>query len=279
MVQLYNTVSFKISKLVTRTYSTSFSIAVSFLDSEMQDAIYSIYGFVRFADEIVDSFENCDKKQLLEKFEGDYYEAFNSGLSLNPILHSFQQIVKTYKIPDEFIQSFLKSMKVDLYKSDFKNKAEIDEYIYGSADVVGLMCLKVFTNGNEKLFNELQYPAMKLGSAFQKVNFLRDLRNDVEHLNRRYFPGIGKSTFNEDTKSDIIQDIKNDFYSSYLGIRKLPGNAKLPVLIAFFYYKRLLRKIKKTPAERLFTTRIRVSDFKKFLLLIKAVVVCKCRLI
>jgi 15-cis-phytoene synthase len=275
MEQLYNNVSFKISKLVTRTYSTSFSIAVSFLDQEMQNAIYSIYGFVRFADEIVDSFENCNKKLLLEKFENDYYEAFRSSISLNPILHTFQQVVKKYKIPDEFIQSFLNSMKVDLYKNEFKNKAEIDEYIYGSADVVGLMCLKVFTNGDEKLYSELEFPAMKLGSAFQKVNFLRDLKNDMEFLDRQYFPEVKKNNFNESIKNDIIKDIQSDFSSSYQGIKKLPGNAKLPVLIAFLYYKQLLKKIKNTPAKKILTTRIRVTDAKKIMLLAKAYLLCK----
>jgi 15-cis-phytoene synthase len=279
MEQLFDSVSFKISKLVTRTYSTSFSIAVSFLDSEMQDAIYSIYGFVRFADEIVDSFENVDKKHLLENFENDYYQAFNHNISLNPILNSFQQVVKKYKIPDEYIQSFLKSMKVDLYKNEFKNKAEIDDYIYGSADVVGLMCLKVFTNGDEKLYAELKGPAMKLGSAFQKVNFLRDLRNDMEYLDRQYFPEVKKDTFNEKIKSDIIKDIQNDFSSSFTGIKRLPDNAKLPVLIAFYYYKQLLGKIGNTPAHKLLSTRIRVSDTKKMILLIKAYLACKWHLI
>jgi len=279
MEQLYNSVSFKISKLVTRTYSTSFSIAVSFLDHEMQNAIYSIYGFVRFADEIVDSFENCDKKQLLEKFEKDYYEAFNNSVSLNPILHAFQHVVKKYKIPDEFIQAFLSSMKVDLYKNEFRNKEEIDAYIYGSADVVGLMCLKVFTNGNEELFSELKFPAMKLGSAFQKVNFLRDLKNDMENLDRQYFPDVRKDNFNESIKNDIIQDIQNDFSLSFIGIKRLPNNAKLPVLIAFIYYKQLLKKIKYTPAKKLLNTRIRVSDSQKILLLVKAFLTCKFRLV
>jgi len=277
--QLYNHVSVKISKLVTRSYSTSFSIAVSFLESEMQNAIYSIYGFVRFADEIVDSFDNYDKKTLLEKFEKDYYEGLSNGISLNPILHSFQNVVKTYKIPDELIQAFLKSMKIDLYKNDYKNKSEIEEYIYGSAEVVGLMCLKVFTNSDDNLYAELKYPAMKLGAAFQKVNFLRDLKNDIENLDRRYFPEIALNTLNDSIKNDIVKDIETDFSSSLEGIKKLPDNAKLAVLIAFYYFRRLLKKIKKTPAKKLITTRIRVSDSKKIMLLIKSYLLCKYKMV
>ena len=279
MAQFYDSVTFKISKLVTRNYSTSFSIAVSFLDSKMQQAIYSIYGFVRFADEIVDSFENHDKKILLEKFEQDYYDAYNRGISLNPILHSFQKVVKEYNIPDDLIQAFLNSMKADLQKKDYKNKKEIDEYIYGSADVVGLMCLKVFTNGDDLFYESLKAPAMKLGSAFQKVNFLRDLKNDVENLNRQYFPEYDRNTFNDEIKNQIIKDIENDFSASYLGIKQLPSDAKIGVLIAYFYYLRLLRKIKKTPANQLFEIRVSVPNFIKTLLLIKAYLVCKLKLI
>jgi phytoene/squalene synthetase len=254
-------------------------MAVHFLESEMQNAIYSIYGFVRFADEIVDSFDNCDKKQLLEKFEKDYYEAFNHGISLNPILHSFQSVVKTYNIPDELIQAFLKSMKADLYKNDYKNKDEIDGYIYGSADVVGLMCLKVFTKGDSDLYAMLKHPAMKLGSAFQKVNFLRDLKNDMECLNRRYFPEIEKNTFSDNIKTNIIKEIENDFSASCTGIKNLPDDAKFAVLIAFYYYKSLFKKIRNTPAKKLIATRIRIADSKKIMLLIKAYLAFKLRLI
>lgn len=279
MIQLYNNVSFKISKLVTHTYSTSFSIAVSFLDSEMRNAIYSIYGFVRLADEIVDTFHDYDRKELLFRFENDYYEALNNGLSLNPVLHSFQYVVKTYRIPDELIQAFLTSMKADLLNNDYSNKAKIDEYIYGSAEAVGLMCLKVFVKGNESLYDELRYPAMKLGAAFQKVNFLRDLKNDIENLDRSYFPEIEINTFNNAIKKQIINDIETDFASSFPGIKKLPQKAKLPVLIAYYYYLSLLNKIKNTPAEKLMLTRIRVSGSKKFLLLIKAYLACKLKLL
>ncbi len=269
MLQLYNHTSVNISKLVTRAYSTSFSIAVSFLEPEIKCGIYSIYGFVRFADEIVDTFDSFDKKQLLEKFEKDYYDGYDSGISLNPILHSFQNVVKTYKIPDELIQAFLKSMKSDLYKNDFDNE-EIKEYIYGSAEVVGLMCLRVFTKGDDDLYASLKYPASQLGSAFQKVNFLRDLKNDIECLDRRYFVGLDKCTFNDELKNDIVKDIENEFALSYIGIKQLPNSSQLAVLTAFYYYLRLLKKIKHTPAKKLLTTRIRVTNSKKFLLLIKA---------
>jgi phytoene synthase len=280
MLQLYNRVSFKISKLVTRSYSTSFSIAVSFLDSEMRKAIYGIYGFVRLADEIVDTFHDYDKKVLLQKFENDYYDALHNGLSLNPVLHSFQYVVKTYNIPDELVQAFLKSMKADLYKNDYNTKAKIDEYIYGSAESVGLMCLKVFITGDESAsFDELRFPAMKLGAAFQKVNFLRDLKTDVHQLDRNYFPEIAGNTFNDAIKEQIINDIENDFSSSYNGIKKLPNKAKLPVLIAYYYYLNLLKKIKKIPAEKLIMSRIRISNFRKFILLIKAYLYFKMKLL
>ena len=271
--------TFRISKLVTRSYSTSFSIAISFLNREIRNAIYSIYGFVRFSDEIVDTFHEYDKKELLRKFENDYYEALRDGISLNPILNSFQCIVKKYNIPDELIQAFLKSMKADLIKNGTYNKPEIDEYIYGSAEVVGLMCLKVFVGGDEILYSELKSPAMKLGSAFQKVNFLRDLKNDVENLNRSYFPEFDINTFNDTVQNNIIKDIENDFSSSLPGIKKLPKNAKLPVLIAYFYYLNLLHKIRKTRSDKLINTRIRVSDFKKVFLLIKAYLTVKLNII
>lgn len=279
MDQFYNNVTFRISKLVTRSYSTSFSIAISFLNREIRNAIYSIYGFVRFSDEIVDTFHEYDKKELLRKFENDYYEALRDGISLNPVLHSFQCIVKKYNIPDELIQAFLKSMKADLIKNGNYNKPEIDEYIYGSAEVVGLMCLKVFVAGDEILYSELKSPAMKLGSAFQKVNFLRDLKNDVENLNRSYFPEFDINTFNDTVQNKIITDIESDFSSSLPGIKKLSKNSKLPVLIAYFYYLNLLHKIRKTRPDKLIKTRIRVSDFKKVFLLIKAYLTVKLNII
>jgi len=270
-VNLYDYVAFKTSKLVTKTYSTSFSIAVSFLAGHVQEAIYSIYGFVRFADEIVDSFNQFDKEKLLEKFELDYYEAYKSGISLNPILHSFQMIVKQYSIPDELIQAFLKSMKADLYKTKYNSQSEISEYIYGSADVVGLMCLKVFTGCDDVLYKKLKLPAKKLGSAFQKVNFLRDLKSDLEFLDRQYFPEMGDGSFDDHVKAEIIKDIEIDFAVARKGILNLPEDAKLAVLIAFYYYKRLLNKI--------ISTRIRISGTRKIMLLVKALVVYKFKMI
>jgi len=279
MIQLYNDVSFRISRIVTRSYSTSFSIAVSFLNSETRNAIYSIYGFVRFADEIVDTFHDFNKTQLLAEFENNYYKAFKEGLSLNPVLHSFQTTVKKYDIPDELIQAFLKSMKADLVKNGSYSKSEIDEYIYGSAEAVGLMCLCVFVKGNQNLYNKLKYPAMKLGSAFQKVNFLRDMKNDIYDLSRSYFPEIDINTFNNEVKDRIIKDIEADFTASLPGIKKLPQNAKLPVLIAYYYYLSLLSKIRNTPAEKLIRTRISVHSFSKFFLLNKAYFDVKLRFI
>ena len=178
MKQLFDQVSNDCSKLVTKSYSTSFSLAVKMLSTTIRTDIYNIYGFVRFADEIVDTFHEYDKNQLISHFEKDYYLSKELGISLNPILNSFQQTVNKYKIPDDMVQAFLKSMKADLFKTEYKTKAEYDEYIYGSADVVGLMCLKVFVNGNDEMYEELKNAAMRLGSAFQKVNFLRDLKDD-----------------------------------------------------------------------------------------------------
>ena len=276
---MYNDVSFRISKIVTQSYSTSFSIAVSFLNQENRDAIYSIYGFVRFADEIVDTFYDFEKERLLSEFEDAYYRALKDGISLNPVLHSFQITVKKYEIPDELIQSFLSSMKVDLVKKGSYTKPEIDQYIYGSAEAVGLMCLCVFAKGDKELYEELKYPAMKLGSAFQKVNFLRDLKNDINDLDRNYFPDLEISNFNQETKNRIIKDIDSDFKASLAGIKKLPGNAKLPVLIAYYYYQCLLKKISNTKAEKLITTRISVHGFSKFVLFNKAYLAVKLRLI
>ena len=279
MIQLYNDISYKISKIVTHTYSTSFSIAVSCLDREARKAIYSIYGFVRFADEIVDTFHDYDKNGLLSDFENAYYKAYKSGISLNPVLHSFQRPVKIYKIEDELIQAFLKSMRADLVKKGTYDKSEINEYIYGSAEAVGLMCLSVFVKSDKKLYDELKYPAMKLGSAFQKVNFLRDLKIDINDLDRSYFPGLNINTFGEDEKGRIIRDIEADFFAALPGIKKLPENAKLPVLIAYYYYLSLLNKIRYTEAEELVRNRIRVHNFKKLVLLSKAYVAVKMRFV
>ena len=269
-MDLYTEISFTTSKIITQKYSTSFSIAVSFLDEEMRQAIYSIYGFVRLADEIVDTFHTINQELILNNFENDFYDALKNGISMNPVLHSFAITVKKYNIPTHLVDSFFKSMKTDLNKQIYKNDSELNEYIYGSADVVGLMCLMVFVEGDKQLYSELEKPAMKLGSAFQKVNFLRDLKADIEDLDRTYFPQFDRETFNEDVKSSLIIDIENDFKEANKGIIRLPGKAKLAVFIAFIYYSKLLQDIMKTPANKLIKKRIRVSDFTKLILLCKA---------
>jgi 15-cis-phytoene synthase len=266
-MNLYDEISFKTSKLITRKYSTSFSVAVSLLPAEMQQAIYSIYGFVRLADEIVDTFHNVNQERILEDFERDYFKALSDGISMNPVLQAFTLTVKKYNIPADLVDSFLKSMKADLYKQKYYSTDELNEYIYGSADVVGLMCLNVFVNGDRQLYEELKSPAMKLGSAFQKVNFLRDMKADTEELNRSYFPEFSLNSFNEDIKYQLIESIESDFREAKRGIRKLPGKSKLAVYIAFIYYKRLLHNLKLTPAEKILSARIRISNHKKMFLL------------
>jgi phytoene/squalene synthetase len=275
MEELYNDVSFRISELITRTYSTSFSKAAGFLSTEKKKAIHSIYGFVRVADEIVDTFHNYDKKLLLEKFESDYYEAIEKNISLNPVLHSFQQVVKKYNIPHELVHDFLGSMKSDLGEIRYSHRDQISDYVFGSAEVVGLMCLMVFVNGDKQLYEELRNPAMKLGSAFQKVNFLRDLKNDIQILDRNYFPEISSGGFNDAVKKQIESDIESDFAESRHGIIKLPHDTRLPVLIAYFYFKKLLDRISRVPADRILETRIRVPEIIKLLLLVKAYFVSK----
>lgn len=279
MKQLFDDVSFKCSKLVTKNYSTSFSLAVYMLSPIIRDAIYSIYGFVRFADEIVDSFHGFDKEELINDFEKEYYKSYNSGVSLNPILNSFQHTVKKYNITDDLIQAFLKSMKLDLVKSDYNSKAEYEEYIYGSADVVGLMCLKVFVAGKDHKYDQLKDEAMRLGSAFQKVNFLRDLKDDNLVLNRNYFPGVDLNSFDENAKKMIIKEIQDDFDVAYQGILKLPIEAKFGVYTAFVYYKKLLKKLENTPCHEIGNARIRVSNYTKAGLLAQSFVTYKLRLV
>jgi len=280
MKELFDSVSYDCSKLVTKSYSTSFSLAVNMLSPKIRADIYNIYGFVRFADEIVDSFHNFNKEELMANFERDYYIAKAQGISLNPILHSFQQTVNRYRIPDEMVQAFLKSMKADLHKTEYQTKAEYDEYIYGSADVVGLMCLKVFVDGDEQQYNELKDAAMRLGSAFQKVNFLRDLKDDYEILNRSYFPNVDLGQLNADSKQLIIDEIEADFNYAYeYGILKLPVEAKFGVYMAYRYYKRLLKKLKSVPSEKIMDTRIRISDPMKINLLARSYVKYKLNII
>ena len=280
MKELFDQVSNDCSKLVTKRYSTSFSLAVKMLSTSIRTDIYNIYGFVRFADEIVDTFHEYDKAQLLVNFEKDYYLSKELGISLNPILNSFQQTVSKYKIPDEMVQAFLKSMKADLFKTEYQTKAEYDEYIYGSADVVGLMCLKVFVNGNNEMYEELKDAAMRLGSAFQKVNFLRDLKDDFELLNRSYSPNVDLGQLNTVSKQLIIDEIEADFEYAYNnGILKLPVEAKFGVYMAYRYYTRLLVKLKAVPSEKIMDTRIRISNPMKINLLARSYVKYKLKII
>jgi len=278
MKALFDETSFKCSKIVTKKYSTSFSLAVKMLSPKIREAIYSIYAFVRFADEIVDSFHNYNKENLILQFEKDYYRSKQEGISLNPILNSFQLIVKKYDISDNLIQSFLTSMKLDLNKAHYKTADEINDYIYGSADVVGLMCLKVFVNGNDEKYESLKTSAMSLGSAFQKVNFLRDLKDDYEVLNRSYFPNVDLESLDMDSKIKIISEIENDFKEAYKGIKMLPIEAKFGVYTAYIYYKKLLKKLKRTPSEKIMNSRIRISNPLKLGLLARSFVVFKLNL-
>lgn len=280
MKSLFDNVSNECSKLVTKNYSTSFSLAVNMLSPNIRKDIYNIYGFVRFADEIVDTFHDYDKEVLISNFERDYYLSKEQGISLNPILNSFQNTVSRYNIPDEMVQAFLKSMKADLYKTQYKTKAEYDEYIYGSADVVGLMCLKVFVDGDDKKYDLLKDAAMRLGSAFQKVNFLRDLKDDYEVLNRSYFPNVDLGELNADSKQLIINEIEADFnYAFKHGVLKLPVDAKFGVYMAYRYYGRLLKKLKAVPSEKIMDTRIRISDPMKINLLARSYVKYKLNII
>lgn len=274
MNTLYKEVSFRTSQLVTSAYSTSFSIGVRCLDSSIRNAIYSIYGFVRFADEIVDSFHEYNKEKLFAEFECEYFRAIEEGISLNPIINSFQDTVQKYNIEDSLVHAFLKSMRSDLHKTKF-TEFEIKDYIYGSADVVGLMCLRVFVNGDTEAYEHLKPYAMRLGSAFQKINFLRDLKHDTEDLHRIYFPALKSEPLDESTKSVILKDILEDFREAMIGIKLLPENSRLGVYTAFLYYKSLTKRIEKTEAANLFQERISVPNYEKLLLLCRAYIYIK----
>ena len=233
--------SYKVSKLITNKYSTSFSIATFMLKKDMRDAIYAIYGFVRLADEIVDSFHNFEKAALLQKIEEDLQFALDNGISTNVILMSFADTVKKYNIKREYINAFMESMKYDLTKKECLTSNDLQKYIYGSADVAGLMCLKVFCNGNESLYIRLESLAQKLGSAFQKVNFFRYLKFDMRELGRIYFPEISTNKFDANAKKMIEQSIESDFNEAWKGIKELPGRSKLAVALAYYYYKSLIK--------------------------------------
>ena len=270
MKEVFDLVSFDCSKLVTKRYSTSFSMGTSLLGSEIKRHIYNIYGFVRFADEIVDTFHKFNKKDLLDRFENDLFYAIENQISLNPILNSFQHTVNKNNIEIELINSFIESMRLDLHKSLYETETEYKKYVYGSADVVGLMCLKVFVKGDLKNYNDLKTSAMALGSAFQKVNFLRDLKTDSEDLKRNYFPNVDVANFDEKTKQKIIVEIENDFNNALEGINKLPDDSRLGVYTAYKYYKKLLFKLKQTSSLNIKRIRIRIPNYQKIAVLAKS---------
>ena len=272
MKKIFDEVSYSCSKKVTNTYSTSFSLACKMLSKNIRQDIYNIYGFVRFADEIVDSFHDYDKKILFEEFNKDLEKAIKNKIHLNPILNSFQITYHRYNIGKDLVDAFMDSMRKDLTVTKYKTKEDYLGYIYGSADVVGLMCLKVFVKGDQKKYNTLKDYAMKLGSAFQKVNFLRDYKSDLEILKRSYFPNVQLNNLNEKSKEEIINDIEKDFKKGLMGIKLLPIEAKFGVFMAYRYYNQLLKKLKQTPAKEIKNTRVRVANLKKVELLTRSYV-------
>jgi 15-cis-phytoene synthase len=264
---LYDQTTLECSKIITQRYSTSFSLGIRTLAKKFHAPIYAIYGFVRYADEIVDTFHDQDKKSLLDQFSHDTYIAIEKKISLNPVLHAFQLIVNKYQIDLELIAAFLKSMEMDLDFTKYDD-SRYQEYIYGSAEVVGLMCLKVFCENNSNQYNQLKHAACKLGAAFQKVNFLRDIKSDYEERGRVYFPGVNYNTFDEQDKLLIEQDIQKDFDEAYQGIKKLPSGAKAGVMVAYLYYQKLFDKIKKVSPIIITQQRIRIPNARKISLLI-----------
>ena len=262
MINLYHKISKETSKNITQLYSTSFSFGIKLLDKSIHDAIYSIYGFVRIADEIVDSFHDYPKTEMLLEFKEETYKSIERKISVNPVLHSFQMVVNQYSIDIKLVDKFLQSMEQDLDDIHYSNDAYKD-YIVGSAEVVGLMCLKVFVNGNETLYKNLEESARRLGAAFQKINFLRDVKADYEELGRTYFPGVDLNSFTVDEKLKIESDIQQDFSDALIGIKRLPSSSRLGVFVAYRYYLSLFKKIKNIPSERLMKERIRVPNTKK----------------
>lgn len=263
MKALFDSLSTSCSKTTTQLYSTSFSLGIYFLKPGFHHPIYGIYGFVRLADEIVDSFHDYRQRDLMAQIRRETQQAIADGISLNPILNSYQHVVRQYNIEWELTDTFLKSMEMDLSRTEHTVDS-YKEYILGSAEVVGLMCLRVFTEGNEVMYNELKPYAMKLGSAFQKVNFLRDLKADYQTLGRTYFPGVNFTQFSSGEKEQIQQEIEDDFREALIGIKKLPTGARRGVYLAYYYYKKLFLRIKETPAEKVMNARIRIPDYDKF---------------
>ena len=268
MFEIFENSSARCSKIITQAYSTSFSLGIKTLSKDLREPVYGIYGMVRLADEIVDTFHDFDKKFLLEKFKHDTFEAIEQKISLNPVLHSFQKAVNRYHISLDLIEAFFKSMETDLYETAFGEDG-YNEYIYGSAEVVGLMCLKVFANGDEMMYKKLEPSARALGAAFQKVNFLRDMKSDFEERGRVYFPGVDFSNFKLEAKLKIEAEVAEDFRVAYEGIKQLPAGARSGVMLAYAYYIRLFQQIKSASVCRIKETRIRVSDFEKAFLLVE----------
>lgn len=267
-IQLYNDSAYACSQLITARYSTSFTLGIRMLARTYHAPIYAIYGFVRLADEIVDTFHTHDKQALLDEFRAETYRAIERGISLNPVLHAFQDVVNRYHIEHELIAAFLHSMEMDLTAQQHEPRS-YDEYIYGSAEVVGLMCLRVFCAGDEAAYQRLREPARRLGAAFQKVNFLRDMQADYVERGRVYFPNLDFSCFDCDKKAAIEADIEADFAAAYEGIRQLPAGAKLGVLTAYIYYRKLLRQISRLTAQRILQERVRVANPMKLALLVR----------
>jgi 15-cis-phytoene synthase len=271
MKSLFDKSSLDCSKIITKNYSTSFSLAIKMLSPKIQNDIYAIYGFVRCADEIVDTFEGYNQEELLNEFEIEFHKAYDKKISLNPVLNAFQEVVHRYQMMDLVIP-FLRSMRMDLHKKEYLTQKEYEEYIYGSADVVGLMCLMAFVEGDKVRYNELKESAMKLGSAFQKVNFLRDLKHDYENLGRVYFPDVNLVNLTIEDKNKLVKEIEDDFAQALVGIRKLPKEAKFGVYTAYKYYKSLLQKINKTQPEEILNKRIRVHNLSKLFIISKSYV-------
>lgn len=270
MMSLFDQVCRQCSALVTDRYSTSFASAIRLLHKDLRAPVHSIYGFVRLADEIVDTFHEQDRQALLQELSADTWQAVERGLSLNPVLHSFQETVRRYCIPQELIRAFLHSMEMDLHKSEYHTEAELAGYVYGSAEVVGLMCLRVFCEGDQPLYETLKVPARKLGAAFQKINFLRDLQADYTGLHRSYFPGFDYNGFDEQVKKRIEADIEQDFSESLEGIRALPWKARFGVYTAYRYYWALFLKIRKMQPRKVLEERVRVSDYRKLFIVMQS---------
>lgn len=271
MKETFDKLSAACSEMITKRYSTSFSLGIYFLNERLRQPIYAIYGFVRLADEIVDSFHDYNKIALLAKFKRDCYEAIEEGISLNPILNSFQEVVNRYDVDQQLIELFLQSMEMDL-KQEHYTPEKYDQYILGSAQVVGLMCLQVFTEGDKSQYEKLKDSAMKLGSAFQKVNFLRDVNADYYTLNRTYFPNVNLAKFSNIEKQQIEEEIETEFKLALIGIRQLPASARNGVYLAYVYYKELFNKIKKSTAEKVMSKRIRISNAHKFGLMFDSII-------